>query len=477
MTKFGEKLLADIQKTYAVKLANDKRLKRLGKKVAKSADYNVVNDYAVRCGELLSESILENTETLAYMSKETAEEVLPPMLTADYELITAATDTVQTNMNAAYGVGLGVQTPALDTNRISGIVDKVASYADMESARWMLGEPIVNYSQAVVDQAIHDNARVGSKAGKQAIIIRETEGRETRRIKRGKSVATYTIPCRWCDSLAGRYNYEDVKDTGNNVFRRHENCRCHVTYVYGDRREDVWSKKAQAQKDTEQQQQIVNEALERQNGSYYPTELAGVERGEPMTVAEADSGNVNPNYDLGGGYRINCQSCVVTYEARLRGYDVEVLPNTAGSKLRELSHNTALAWRNADGSPAQYLIGSREQWMEMNRNKKYFTATSFEKELRNTLQPNERYHFGFPWRGRGNSGHIVTLDISNDGVLHIYDPQVDRNYYGDEVSQYLKRIKYTQTLYGEKAPASVEVMRVDDKSFDLDVCDYIMKAK
>ena len=46
--------------------------------------------------------------------------------------------------------------------------------------------------------------------------------------------------------------------------------------------------------------------------------IAGVAKGAPMTHREADTGRVNPNFAKEMAYRINCQSCVVTYEARIR---------------------------------------------------------------------------------------------------------------------------------------------------------------
>ena len=50
-----------------------------------------------------------------------------------------------------------------------------------------------------------------------------------------------------------------------------------------------------------------------------PSTLAGAKQGNPMSREEANQGKVNPNVDQGGGYHTNCQSCVVAYEARLRG--------------------------------------------------------------------------------------------------------------------------------------------------------------
>jgi integrase len=46
---------------------------------------------------------------------------------------------------------------------------------------------------------------------------------------------------------------------------------------------------------------------------YYPDTLAGVSRDEPMTEAEANGGNVNPNFYESKEYRRNCQTCVVAY--------------------------------------------------------------------------------------------------------------------------------------------------------------------
>lgn len=44
---------------------------------------------------------------------------------------------------------------------------------------------------------------------------------------------------------------------------------------------------------------------------------------DPITVIRADGTKANPRFMERRGYRVNCQTCVVAYEARLRGYDVE----------------------------------------------------------------------------------------------------------------------------------------------------------
>jgi hypothetical protein len=45
--------------------------------------------------------------------------------------------------------------------------------------------------------------------------------------------------CRWCRNLAGEYSYPDVP---RDVYRRHDNCSCTVTYVTEKGTQDVWNK-------------------------------------------------------------------------------------------------------------------------------------------------------------------------------------------------------------------------------------------
>ena len=49
--------------------------------------------------------------------------------------------------------------------------------------------------------------------------------------------------CEWCEKLVGTYNYEDVRDTGNDVFRRHRHCRCTVEFITNGKRQNVHTKK------------------------------------------------------------------------------------------------------------------------------------------------------------------------------------------------------------------------------------------
>ena len=198
----------------------------------------------------------------------------------------------------------------------------------------------------------------------------------------------------------------------------------------------------------------------------FPEKIAGVKRGSPMTRDDANGRKANPNFDKSNGYKINCQSCVVTYEARLRGYDVQTLPNTKGSVLEELSKQTNLAWIDpATGKHPNYIFDDTAT-----------TPKKFKDFLESVVKPNERYTLQFSWRGRSREGHIICMDRDADGLLRLYDPQNGYTYDGINVNRYLDRIKYTMTVGGIKMPARPKILRIDDKHFNLDIVDHIMEG-
>lgn len=198
----------------------------------------------------------------------------------------------------------------------------------------------------------------------------------------------------------------------------------------------------------------------------FPSEIAGVKRGEPMTRDEANKGKPNPNFNKGGGYRINCQSCVVCYEARLRGYDVQTLPNTKGSKLAQLAKATNMAWIDpATGQFPAYIYDDAAT-----------TVKKFSDFLEKIVEPKKRYTLQFSWKGRSRSGHIISMDRTEEGILRFYDPQTGKTYIGQEATNYLKQIKYTMSVGGMKIPARPKVLRIDDKQFNLDMVNHILEG-
>lgn len=196
----------------------------------------------------------------------------------------------------------------------------------------------------------------------------------------------------------------------------------------------------------------------------FPDSIAGVNRGEPMSHKDADSGAVNPNYrkSVGhNGYRINCQSCVPTYEARRRGYDVEVLANYNNPTAKEISYNTNKAWidPNTGKTPPIKRSGVK-------------TAKQLLNYVKENTKEGERYSFQFYWKNY-NSGHIVTMYKENGEVI-MYDPQPDTVTKGDEnLLYYFKQIQFRN----HGTDCSPNLLRIDNLEFDSNRANGIMKKK
>lgn len=183
--------------------------------------------------------------------------------------------------------------------------------------------------------------------------------------------------------------------------------------------------------------------------------VSGVSAGAPMTFKQADGSAPNPNYRKGGGYSRNCQTCVVAYEMRRRGYNVQALPKTDGSMLDVLSRNTSLAWidRNTGKNPAYIIPAAR-------------TAKSTVKFLETSIKTQNRYTIEFAWKG-GYGGHIIHLYKDISGTLIMYDPQIAESYRGrDAVLDYLKRVK----------PSTVKLLDVENYDVNLNVLNAILEA-
>ena len=129
-----------------------------------------------------------------------------------------------------------------------------------------------------------------------------------------------------------------------------------------------------------------------------------------MTFNEANNGRTNPDFLKSKANQINCQGCVVTHELRLRGWDVEALPNFWGEFSKLLSSAPQEAWIDRTTNSAPKVAGvTGKTYKEMMK--------AF---LDGTIEPG-RYHLAFNWK-KGDA-HIITFERNSDGTGFFYDPQ------------------------------------------------------
>lgn len=199
------------------------------------ASYLDANKYAIEIGEILSKALgasLTN-ETLpdGRMYYNIAQRVLADVLGRNYELVSDYTEQVQKNLNSEAKIGLAAQVPELNQDRIDGLVNRLASEESFDDVKWLLDDPIVNFSQSIVDDSIRKNVEFHHKVGLSPKIVRRVVGH----------------PCKWCKSLEGSYNYPEVP---KDIYRRHDKCRCTVDYHPGNgKKQNVHTKRwAESQK-------------------------------------------------------------------------------------------------------------------------------------------------------------------------------------------------------------------------------------
>lgn len=195
-------------------------------------DYRQVQKYALEVSEKAATAVVKNIDislineygTLDY---DICNEIITAVLKQNYDLIAQACLKAQQVLNDEASIHIKALKPDYDSDRAHSIVWQSAN-SNLEEFK--KNYPILseNYCQSIVDNAVRKNAEFQYNSGLEPRIVRTAE---------------YKC-CRWCSSIEGTYLYEDVKDTGNNVFRRHENCRCTVTYIptKGNAR-NVWNKK------------------------------------------------------------------------------------------------------------------------------------------------------------------------------------------------------------------------------------------
>lgn len=196
---------------------------------SKKATYATANDFAIEIGEILSKalgaSVSADKLPDGKMYYNIAKRLLTDTLGRNYELVSNFSNGVQQILNEQANIALKVQTPELNQDRIDGIVNRLDSEDKFEDVKWLLGEPIVNFTQSIIDDSIQVNADFHAKAGLTPTISRQSTGR----------------CCKWCDSLVGNYIYGEEPP---NFYRRHQHCQCTIDYhPKNGKRQNSWSKK------------------------------------------------------------------------------------------------------------------------------------------------------------------------------------------------------------------------------------------
>lgn len=229
MTDIAPELLQKLRDAFKEKYNNNARIQKI-LKIAEPTQQDVAL-YARLTGGTLSDVLHENLSSAdlpdGKMYYNIAEKVLQPMLVDNYSMTADICETACAAENKKAGIGIKAQRPDLNQDKIHGILQKAADADLYDDVKSTVENAAVNFTQTVVDDAVRKNADFQTRAGLAPKIIRRAA----------------PGACKWCRKIAGTYNYIDVANTGNDVFRRHENCNCFCEYEAGRKIQNVWSKK------------------------------------------------------------------------------------------------------------------------------------------------------------------------------------------------------------------------------------------
>lgn len=249
-------LREEITRSFRNNLMRDRRAMQVSKRIRDgTATFSDAHTYAESLGENLSDALVrtltpENLPngTLYY---NIAQRTVIPALKDNYKMVNEISNSIQEIADSKAGIGLKTVTADFPEMRINGLIDKMTedniTFEDV--VKW-LQEPIINNSEAFADDFVHANAKFRNDVGLKSTI--------TRIVAPGC--------CPWCEDKAGTYDYDKAPD---DIYQRHERCRCTVTYQSEKTSQDVWSKRTW---------QSSPEEIERRKSAGPKSEMSSQER-------------------------------------------------------------------------------------------------------------------------------------------------------------------------------------------------------
>lgn len=226
----GIELHDKIKAAFDARCGKDSVLSHIKRKIENgTATMEDTSIYARRLGELLRKSIESTTKPDDLPGEKMyfniAQSILEPLLHDNYDDVNTICEEVQSALDAKKGIGLKPQKADFPAERIRAAIGGAAVKDTAEHAIQVLGRTAENITGSFQSDYVKKNAEFRSKAGLNCYIERTTDGK----------------CCDWCSKLAGRYRYPD--EVPKDVYRRHDNCTCDVSYVSEKGRQNVHSKR------------------------------------------------------------------------------------------------------------------------------------------------------------------------------------------------------------------------------------------
>lgn len=146
-----------------------------------------------------------------------ADRVMRPPINEAYNMVSDVGDEIQNVANQRAGIGLKAIRPPLEEDRLKGLIDAVTSGLFKDTEHYLI-YPVRCLVDHFADHHMEKNAEFLDNSGLYTEVIRTAESH----------------CCKWCSEKEGRYDYKSAKN--NDVFARHDGCRCSVEIRSGKTR-------------------------------------------------------------------------------------------------------------------------------------------------------------------------------------------------------------------------------------------------
>lgn len=226
-------VLARIIEEMTAGMNGSRKARQIAEKISSgTATYADAYDYARESSRVMTASMRRNVPdvlTDGRLFRAEADKVIRVPMEQSGKKVAETAAEIQQQLNEAAGIGIRGIEPEINEDQITGIITDICNADSYEAGKENLFTQVENFLEGTVDDCVRENADFQYKAGLSPTIERKADGK----------------CCEWCSRLVGSYPYEDVKDRGNDVFRRHKNCHCQILYNPGDgskRRQNVHSR-------------------------------------------------------------------------------------------------------------------------------------------------------------------------------------------------------------------------------------------
>lgn len=230
MADIGAELLEKIRAEFQKACKADKYIQSVLKKIeggtAKMEEVALLSkQLGLRASQAIGTYVNAGALPDGKMYYNIADTILTGILKDNYDIINSAVAACQKALDNQAGINIRPQQAEFPKERVQAVAN-AASIPDITEEVMIrrMTAPAQNITESFYNDYVQTNVKFRSDAGLDCYIIRNDHGG----------------CCEWCAKLAGKYHYPE--DVPKDVYRRHDNCGCTVTYLNGRKAQNVWSK-------------------------------------------------------------------------------------------------------------------------------------------------------------------------------------------------------------------------------------------